>query len=360
MRTRIKAAIAAASSVALIGAGVGIGSAVAASSSPVAAKSNLYGCVTGPNRTLEGVYTIEQNFINAGGCQSTVGGFPVTVGDQPVPAPTTPTPTPTQTTPTPTPTPTTPTPTPTATGAACVTSEYDHSAQCDFPISPKITGTQANHNPWVSQDVWNPVAGGTQTLTANSPSNWHVVAQVPANHDSDGGIVSFPDTGFWMGAAPTAAPWVGTTPVDSYSSITSSWNVTIPADPNVSAGWGAYDLWLNNWADEVMIRTAVVAPPAYYTAPVATATFDGQPWNLTVFGSERVWSPGSDDAHLRPMTTGTVDVKAMLVWLEQHGYLKAGSAWTQGSFGFEIARTNGTQQTFAVNDFSWTATGGAT
>ena len=197
--------------------------------------------------------------------------------------------------------------------------------------------------------MWNPVSGGTQTLTAASPTNWHVVAQVPSNHDSDGGIVSYPDTGFWMGNNS------GTTPVDSSASVTSSWDVTMPTNTSLVAGWSAYDLWFNNWADEVMIRTDITASSAYDSTPIATAVFNGVTWNLVNFGSERVWSPGIDDAHKVNMKTGSIDVLAMLKWMESHGQLPAKSVWTQASFGFEIARTNSTQQTFAVNNFSWTA-----
>jgi hypothetical protein len=351
MRNRIRAVIASGAAVALIGTGVGIASAVnaAGTGSPlVAAKSNAYGCVSGANRALQHVYTVEQNFINSGGC-SQFGGFPVTIGDQPIPTATTPTPTPTQTTPTPTPTPTTPTPTPTQTGTACVKTAYDTS-QCDFAsYGPKITGAQANNHPWVSQNVWGGVPGGTQKLTAFSPTNWNVVAQVPASHDSDGGIVSYPDTGFWMGNN------TGTTPVSSFTSITSSWDVTLPTS-SVNAGWAAYDLWFNNWADEVMIRTDVVAPSAYDSSnPVAVVTFGGIPWHLQNFGSERVWTPGTDDAHKINIPSGSVDVQAILTWMMGHGQLPASSVWTAASFGFEIARTGGTNQTYTVNDFAWHA-----
>jgi hypothetical protein len=361
MKTRVKAAIATGASVLLLGAGVGIGTAVSAAtgSSLVAEKSNLYGCITGPDRALKGTYTIEQNFINAGGCQKTVGGFPVTVGDQPVPVPTMPTPTPTPTTPTPTPTQTTPAPTPTPTTpppttAACVNSVYSNNsstAQCNFAAyGPNIVGAQANNHPWVSQNVWNPVAGGTQKLTAFSPSSWNIVANVPASHNSDGGIVSYPDTGFWMGNN------TGTTPVSSFTSVTSSWDVTLPTDPNVTAGWAAYDLWFNNWADEVMIRTDVVAPTAYDSGtPVATATFGGIPWHMQRFGAERVWTPGADDAHKINIAKGSVDVQAMLTWMQGHGQLSPTSVWTAASFGFEVARTNSTNQTFTVNNFTWNA-----
>ena len=107
--------------------------------------------------------------------------------------------------------------------------------------------------------------------------------------------------------------------VDSSSSIASSWNVTIPTNSQTTAGWAAYDLWFNNWADEVMIQTDIVANSNYNCTASTSATFNGMPWHMCQFGSERVWKPGTDDTHLRNETTGSVDVRSMLTWMEQHG-----------------------------------------
>ena len=77
------------------------------------------------------------------------------------------------------------------------------------------------------------------------------------------------------------------------------------------------------------------------------------PWHLCVFGTERVWKPGTDDSHLINQAAGSIDVRAMLVWMEANGYLPAGSTWTAASFGFEICDTRGNTQSFAVNGFTW-------
>jgi hypothetical protein len=45
----------------------------------------------------------------------------------------------------------------------------------------------------------------------------------------------------------------------------------------------------------------------------------------------------------------------MLVWMERHGHLPAGSTWTAASFGFEVCDTGGTDAKFSVKDFSWRA-----
>ena len=135
------------------------------------------------------------------------------------------------------------------------------------------------------QNVWSGSSSYQQTLYATAPNDWYVTANANTNF---GGVETYPNTGFDM---------TGT--VDSDSSITSSWSVTIPTN-ETTAGWAAYDLWFNNWNDEVMIQTDLTVPSNgdYDCNAVATATFSGMPWHLCVFGSERVWKPGTSDADL--------------------------------------------------------------
>jgi hypothetical protein len=104
-----------------------------------------------------------------------------------------------------------------------------------------------------------------------------------------------------------------------------------------------------------MIQTDATANSDYDCAAKTTATFDGMPWHLCVFGSERVWKPGTDDQHYVKQPSGTIDIKAFLTWMEQNGYLDKGSTWTAGSYGFEICDTGGTNENFQMNSLSWTA-----
>jgi hypothetical protein len=235
-----------------------------------------------------------------------------------------------------------PAPTSGTTTASCVTSDFmGRCPSSGYYTDPQIIG---GTNPWVNQNVWG--AGGTnyqQTLNANSAGDWYITASVSNN--SSGAVLTFPNTGWSM---PTKT-------IDSYSTITSSWNVTIPTDNKTSAGWAAYDLWFNNWADEVMIQTDIVANSNYNCSSAASTTINGQAWHLCDFGSERVVKPGTNDNSLRNEASGSVDVKAVLQWLEQTGHLPASSTWTAGSFGFEVSNTSGTTQTFKVNGFTWTS-----
>ncbi len=211
-------------------------------------------------------------------------------------------------------------------------------AQCDFPAGASIVGVSSV--PYVNQNIWAGSATYKQTLYATSPESWYVVANANTHF---GGVLTFPNTGWDMSGA-----------VDSYSSVTSSYSTTIPVNAQ-TAGWAAYDLWLNNWADEVMIQTDITANSYYDCTAKTSATFDGEPWHMCVFGSERVWKPGTDDQHLQNRTSGTINIQEFLTWMEQNGYLPAQSTWTAGSYGFEICDTGGASETFQLNSFTWSA-----
>ena len=220
----------------------------------------------------------------------------------------------------------------------CITSSF--TGQCNYPADSYIVG--AGSDPWVGQNVWTDPTDYGQTLHATSPADWHVTADADTHF---GGVLTFPNTGFQMTGA-----------VNRFTDITSSWNVTIPTNDTKTAAWAAYDLWFNNWNNEVMIQPDITANSYYQCTGVASLKVSGIPWHLCVFGSEDVWKPGTDDLHLIDRASGSVDIQAFLVWMEQHGYLPADSIWKAASFGFEICDTEGNTQTFAVNGFTWDAT----
>jgi hypothetical protein len=222
---------------------------------------------------------------------------------------------------------------------ACVTSTLPHGA-CTYTSDTDITGTSPR-TITVDENEWSGSPAYKATLTANSPGSWNVSATVKSQQ---GAILAFPNTGFYMSGA-----------VDSISSLPTSWAASLPASDKLAVGWSAYDLWFNNWADEVMIQVNIQVPAdgSYDCTSMASATFAGQPWHLCVFGSERVWKPGTDDRHLINAASGTLDVQPMLTWMEAHSYLPSGSSWTAGSFGFEIASTGGIAAHFAVSAFTW-------
>ena len=221
-----------------------------------------------------------------------------------------------------------------------------------------IAGTSGDIT--VGNNVWSePHGNWSQILHVANPASWKVVANFPAGETS---VRSFPNTG-------QTQDWINGTKLpaklSTWSSILSSYSVKLNAHSGTVAE-AAYDLWLDNWNDEVMIQTDFVGdrlrPRCDANGDVVTAhTFGGtngvpvQKWNLCIFDREFIWQPATGTNH----PSDKVDVMAMLTWLQEHGngkYLPAKPTLTALSFGFEICSTGGRNQTFEVNNFSFIAT----
>ena len=160
----------------------------------------------------------------------------------------------------------------------------------------------------------NPIPGWAQTLHAIGPRDWHATANMPAGNTA---VVSFPNVGQQYDENKLA----GSSSI--YSSFTEDMHAT-----SATSAWAAYDIWLNNWGNEVMIQNDF-ANNGPCTA-VATATFGGsggvpvQSWHLCTFGSELAskLTGGNEQS-------GSVDILALLTWLEHHGYLPQNSGLTE-------------------------------
>ena len=232
--------------------------------------------------------------------------------------------------------------------AACTTNAAKGTCgPYDYPQMPGTTDA----GPTVGQDVWNPIPGWQQTLTATTPGNWHVTANMPAGNTA---VVSMPGNTANYGQV-TNIP----NPLSHYSSIYSSFTENMNATGRTSAE-AAYDIWLgqgssSKWSNEVMIQHDIVNRGICPVA--ATATFGGsagvpvQKWNLCKYGSELIWQlPGSGEQ------SGRVDILSMLTWLENHGYMPKGSGLWQIDYGFELCSTGGVNENFEVSSYSITPT----
>jgi hypothetical protein len=205
----------------------------------------------------------------------------------------------------------------------------------------------------VGNNVWSEPSGNwSQTLNVTSPANWNVVANFPAGTS----VRSFPNTGQtqnWINGTKLPAA------LSTWSSMVSSYSVTLNAHKG-TVGEAAYDLWLDNWNNEVMIQTDFAGDSLRPRCDadgdvITTQAFGGVKWNLCQFGSELIWQPPTGTNY----PSGKVDVMAMLTWLEKNGggkYLPANPTLTAISFGFEICSTGGQDQSFQVNNFSFIAT----
>jgi len=209
---------------------------------------------------------------------------------------------------------------------------------------PLITGSTGNTT--VGLNIWSSIDGMTERVDIVDPGHWemYVKANNPPNN-----ILLFTNTG-----QNYDEPLLS-----SFSSITSAFDDTLPPASSGARGWNAYDLWLNNWHDEVMIQTHWINDTGCDTF-LATATFGGSngvpinTWALCRFGDESIWQLNS--AKGPDATSLTVDLKAMMQWLVDHGYITtSASTITAISFGFEVSDTKGVEVgPWKVNAFSAT------
>ncbi len=231
---------------------------------------------------------------------------------------------------------------PSGQGTACVTSSGQ--GTCGPYNFAGISGSGGGST-YVIQDVWNQIKGASQTLTAFSPGNWSVSANMPASNTA---VVSYPDT-----------QQVYTTtrntpnPLSNYSSITSSYSENGPANRGDDYE-AAYDIWAgtgnNNYAQEIMIWVDNHGQtPA--GSDVASATIDGVGY--------KIWSEGkagtvSDTVSMvldSNQSSGSVNILDDLNWLSSNGYMPAGSGLNQIDFGFEICSTGGAAETFTLSQY---------
>ena len=249
------------------------------------------------------------------------------------------------TTPAASPSPTSPTtapPSQSQLGPACVTS--DSGGACYYTYSGVSgSGLDGGNQTNVIQNIWNPIGGISQTLTAYNPGNWSVTANMPASNKA---VVSYPDVQ-QIYTTRSGAP----NPLSGYSSITSSYSEKSPGGGDYEA---AYDIWANNGTQEIMIWVDNHGQtPA--GSVVGSASIDGVGY--------QIWSEGRAGAVSTPISmvmdstqsSGSVNILDDLNWLQSNGYVQSGSGINQIDFGWEICSTAGVPETFSMSQYSLTA-----
>lgn len=179
------------------------------------------------------------------------------------------------------------------------------------------------NNIWVS-------GAGSQSIWANSSSDWGVWA----DHPDTGGIKSYPN-----------AKKVVDKPLTSLSSLTSTYNVTVPSSGAYNT---SYDIWDSDYDYEVMLwvnHTGAVGPLG---SAQGTVTLGGHTW--TVYkgdnGSNEVFSflRTSDSA------SGTVDILPILKWIKDTKGWWGNETIGDVQFGYEITSSAGGLE-FRTNSF---------
>ncbi len=269
---------------------------------------------------------------------------------------------------------------------------------CTFPADTTDFAGMNNPNEQdglgyeIGQDVWSPMSGQTQELQANSAQNYVVTSNTPTN--SSGSVTAYPNVGTYA--------YTGV--LDDYTSLTSTYDFTMPINADTSA-WATTDDWLSEpgtpdgtWTYEVQIHVDSSVNSAYNcpsTFTPGTSTSRGNygvvATNISIGGSlwylcdgqlahnsngtcpssgcgELIFKSGATQGAVdEPQTTtasGTLDLKGFFQWLEDNDvpgqtypYIQPGSALTNLSQGWEISSTDGTSEQFVSNGFTLDATG---
>ncbi|CAM3376700.1 GH12 family glycosyl hydrolase domain-containing protein [Marinicrinis lubricantis] len=193
----------------------------------------------------------------------------------------------------------------------------------------------------VYNNVWGSGAG-YQSIWANSYSNWGVWA----DHPNTGGIKSYPNVTKDVNAR-----------LSQLSSVNSSFNVTVP---NGGSYVTAYDIWLGNYAYEIMLwmnHRGEVKPISYnwdaYGNPIPVVTnvnVGGHTWDVYrgTNGSNEVFS------FVRSSNTnsGNVDTLSIMNWIKNRGWY-GDEVVDRVQLGFEITSSSGGMD-FRMNNFSTT------
>ena len=120
-----------------------------------------------------------------------------------------------------------------------------------------------------------------------------------------------------------------------------------------------FDIYLNNWGNEVQIQHDMVnTAQCGGTTPVKTnVSFGGsygvptESWDLCDNGLY-YWQLPKGSSNTYGESSGSVDLIAMIKYLETNGYLPSSSTISSVAYGFIIDTTSATTKTFTVNSFS--------
>lgn len=198
---------------------------------------------------------------------------------------------------------------------------------------------------YVQNNMWNASDYSvSQKLAACSAGNWSVTATADDN-EGDGAVKTYPnvhkDYHDWdSGKEP---------PLSQYSRLTSTFAAT---SPHTGVYNVTYDIWLNGVPGD---REVMIWTENYHQSPAGDRVagglrFSGMTWDLYAT---------DDNEYLafipsRPLTKGTLDLKAFLDYLVKNGRVPANSTLGQICFGVEVVSTNGKPATFGVTNFSVT------
>jgi hypothetical protein len=237
---------------------------------------------------------------------------------------------------------------PAAAGKACVTTEP--SGNCGPYAYAGITNSNG-FNTYVGNNCWADPSC-QQTITAHHPGNWSLSAREPAGNTA---VKTYPNIQQLMNNYSADGKWSGPddTPISGLSALSSTYAETMPHNKGTIAQ-AAWDIWLSNDAgfpNEVMVWMDNVNRGSGGATQKASVSLDGHDWTLYQYGSgELIWSLGKPGTFAQ-QGSGTVNLLALLRWLQKNGHAAAGARIGQIDFGWEICSTGGVHETFTVSKY---------
>jgi hypothetical protein len=193
---------------------------------------------------------------------------------------------------------------------------------------------------YVHNNLWNAAnyPGTRGTTQVCSYRSWNHIGT--ASNNGDGAVKTYPNV---------HKDYSGRT-ISSFSKLTSTFAATSPGTGIYDV---AYDLWLNGVPnDEVMIWTDNQKQVPAGSRVATGVSLGGHSWDVyATSGNGYIAFVPSNGARL---TSGTVDIKAMLSYLVAQGRVASGSTVDQICYGVEIVDTGGSPVTWRFTDFSIT------
>jgi hypothetical protein len=194
---------------------------------------------------------------------------------------------------------------------------------------------------YVHNNLWNASSypGTKGTTQVCSYRSWNHIGTA-SNSSGDGAVKTYPNV---------HKDYSGRT-ISSFSKLTSTFAATSPGTGIYNV---AYDLWLNGVPnDEVMIWTDNQKQVPAGSRVASGVSLGGHTWDVyATSGNGYIAFVPSNGARL---TSGTVDIKAMLSYLVTQGRVASGSTVDQICYGVEIVDTGGSPATWNFTDFSIT------
>jgi hypothetical protein len=194
---------------------------------------------------------------------------------------------------------------------------------------------------YVHNNLWNAskYPGTKGTTQVCSYHSWNHIGTA-SNSSGSGEVKTYPNV---------HKDYSGRT-ISSFSRLTSTFAATAPG---VGIYDVAYDLWLNGVPnDEVMVWTDNHGQFPAGSRFATGVSLGGHSWDVyATSGNGYLAFVPSGGARL---TSGTVDLKAMLSYLVAQGRTAASSTVDQICYGVEIVDTGGSAATWKFTDFSIT------